>query len=153
MQKISLAVLPPTVFVLVFLALSGWGLLDISRLGWCAGGLLSCDQARDALEHAGACALISAAIALLAVVMTHGRQLQSAKFSIFLGLICSALLVMAYPASQSLRSAVAAQYFPYNTAIRFGPLGFYGVWTVVNGVAFTLIFAGAGLVRRQREQS
>jgi hypothetical protein len=142
-----------TVFALVFLALSGWGLFDVARLGWCNGGLVSCAQAQDAVGHAFGCALVGAAIAFLAAILTKGRDLRSARHSLLVGLASAALLVVGYPITQSIRSALATQYFPYNTAFRFGPLGFYSVWIIVSILALVIALAGARMLREGREQA
>jgi hypothetical protein len=153
MQKAHLAVLFGTALLLVFVLLSLWGLFDISRLGWCDGRLLSCPQAREVAGHSFACAFVSALTAMIAALVLQERALQSAKSAVFLGLAIAALLVISYPLSLNLRSAVAAQYFPYNTAIRFGPLGFYSAWITVNIIVVVVVFCAARLARRLRERT
>ena len=127
--SIVVGALLPTLFVL----LAAWGLFDVNRLGWCETGLLSCPQALDVVVHALECAFVASGAALLCLWGFRKRWMsQRPVILVVMGVVIAGLLVAAFPVTLEVRSAIATQFFPYVTALRFGPVGFFIVWGAVS---------------------
>jgi hypothetical protein len=55
--------------------------------------------------------------------------------SVVLGVICAVVLVIAFEASTPVRSIVATTWFPYMTQLRFGLLGAFVTWAILDALA------------------
>lgn len=127
-----------------FVLLNLWGAIDVIRLGWCASSWTECSVMMDVPLHAGACAVLAGLASLPTLVMFRSRlsPLPATKL-LSLALVCSVLLLLVYPATLEVRSAIASRYFPYVTVIRFGATGFFMVWTALSLVVISLAVSAA----------
>ena len=128
-----------------FAFLTIWGALDILRLGWCSDGWAECSPLLAVPAHALTCALL-AGLASLPIVFAFRARLNAASAAkrISLAIACGILLVLVYPAALAIRSTIGTRFFPYETAIRFGPTGFFVVWTVLCLLVTSIVVSGAG---------
>ena len=88
------------------------------------------------------CALI-ASIAATACVLGLRVRLARMRISVLIaiGLVSSALLFVTFHIAVEIRSVLAAQYFPYVIAIRFGFLGIFIVWGTFSTIVCAAVMA------------
>ena len=120
-----------TVLLTVFIVLGGWGVVDVSRMNLCSGAI-ACSETWSALALAFGAAAVGAIVTILWSWAFRRRLDQRSALSFRRGIICAVVVVAIFPFAASIRSAIASSLFPYITSLRFGYLGAFTTWAILD---------------------
>jgi hypothetical protein len=152
MQRQTIAIVVTTILSVLFISLTIWGLSDVYRLNWCEAGWLSCDKAIEVVIYSFLSAIVAAAAAFLCVWAFRNRMKSLRPINLItVGVVCAVFLIAVYPLTHEIRGTIAAKAFPYVTAIRFGPQGFFAVWGAVSLLVCCAVMLVMTLFQRKRQ--
>ena len=146
-----------TILLSVFALMAFSGLVIVYQFEWCQSGEF-CNEAWKALAAAMELALIDSIAATfcfwgLRAKLPHKRVAEL----VAIGLVTSLLLFLMLIFGGAIKDALAAQFFPYVTALRFGLLGriiFWGASSlIICAAVMAVVVRVDNLTIRSREDA
>ena len=123
-----------TVLLTAFIALGGWGVFDVARMNVCSGAI-ACSETWNVLALAFGAGVLAAVVTIFWSWVLRRRLDQSSAPSFRRGIVCAVVVVAIFPFAASIRSAIASDLFPYVTSLRFGYLGAFTTWAILDLIA------------------
>lgn len=88
------------------------------------------------------CAAVTGAVVVAAWSWFHRLHLSPrAMASVLRGLVCAIALVAVFEFSAPIRANIAAAWFPYVTSLRFGLLGAFITWAIIDMIVIGAIIS------------
>ena len=130
-----------TILLTLFTANAVAGLLTVYDLEWCQRGVF-CVEAWKMLWAALEITLIASFAAAVCTWMLRAMLADKrSTLLVAIGLVSSASLFMTLNLALDIKAVLAAQFFPYVIALRFGFLGMFIVWGTFSLIVCAVVIA------------